>query len=117
MTDLLMIAAVAVFIIDLSGVVQVFKGALGRWLGVTVGSIKPFDCSLCITFWTGLAYLLATHAFSIGGVALVCAAALLTKPLNSLEGFVVYALMAFIAKLNEITDKIFLPRNDKENFD
>ena len=25
----------------------------------------PFDCSLCMTFWTGLFYLILTHSFTI----------------------------------------------------
>lgn len=31
----------------------------------------PFDCSLCMTFWSGLAYLLITNSFTIPYMAIL----------------------------------------------
>lgn len=70
MLELLLIAVICVIIIDISGVIESIKSGIKRLL--TNGrmsdpnySLKPLDCSFCITFWTGLVYLLCTHSFSL----------------------------------------------------
>ena len=70
MLDLFLISIIVVIIIDLSGAADSFKSFLKRKL--TKGrmsspdySLKPFDCSFCMTWWTGLAYLCITHTLSL----------------------------------------------------
>lgn len=70
MIDLLLIAVVIVCIVDISGFTQSWKSSLKRLL--TGGrmsdpnySLKPFDCSFCLTFWSGVVYMLITHSFSL----------------------------------------------------
>lgn len=55
--DLLLIAVVVCFVVDISGALRNFK--------------KPFSCSLCMTWWTGLIYLLVTGNFNLLGIAWV----------------------------------------------
>ncbi len=69
--NLLLLAVVVVFIVDISGIVDTIKGALSRWLHVKVGRIRPFDCSLCMVWWCGLVYLVIAHRFTLGPVAFV----------------------------------------------
>lgn len=69
--NILLLAVIVVFIVDVSGIVDAMKEALGRWLHVRVGRLKPFDCSLCMVWWCGLAYLLIVGRFSLGPVAFV----------------------------------------------
>lgn len=81
MLELFLISIIVVVIIDLSGAVDSFKSFLKRLL--TKGrmsdpnySLKPLDCSFCITFWTGLAYLFVTHTITLWMVTwllLLCA--------------------------------------------
>lgn len=70
MLDLFLIAVIVVCIVDISGFTDSWKSGLKRLL--TKGrlsnpnySLKPFDCSTCLNFWTGLVYLLVTHNFSL----------------------------------------------------
>lgn len=70
MIDIIWIAITWVVILDISGFMDSLKSGLKRL--VTRGrmadpnySLKPFDCSFCMTFWTGLVYLLVTHSFSL----------------------------------------------------
>lgn len=70
MLDLFLIGVICVIIIDLSGVIFSIKSGIKRLL--TKGrmsdpnySLKPIDCSFCMTWWTGLVYLLVTHSISI----------------------------------------------------
>ena len=44
--DILLLAAIIVFIVDLSGFTQSWKKWLGKWLGVQIGDVPPFDCRL-----------------------------------------------------------------------
>lgn len=74
--DLICIQWLVVFIVDLSGIVDTFKSVLARFL--TQGAVdtsnyrlKPFDCSLCSTFWCCLIYLIITGTFSIPLLAFV----------------------------------------------
>lgn len=75
--DLLMIQWIVVFIIDISGAIDALKSTIARVIskGKFHSSnycLKPLDCSLCMTFWSGLIYMLITSAFSFGHVAYLC---------------------------------------------
>lgn len=59
--NLLLIAICVVIIVDISGFIDSVKHGLKRWLGIRGEiTLKPFDCSLCLTHWVGLIYLLFT---------------------------------------------------------
>lgn len=80
--NILLIAAIWVFLLDLSGAWQSMTTHITEWL--TNGRIrkpielKPFSCSLCMTFWTGLLYILIAGRFTVPTVAYVCLIAYLT---------------------------------------
>lgn len=70
MLDLFLIAVIVVIIIDISGVTLSIKSGIKRLL--TKGmmsdpnySLKPIDCSFCMTFWTGLLWLVVTHTLTL----------------------------------------------------
>ena len=55
--DLLMVAVITIYIVDLSGFTQSWRGLLARTLHIKeMRPIKPFDCSLCMTWWMCLIY-------------------------------------------------------------
>lgn len=70
MLELFLISVICVIIIDLSGVIESIKSGIKRLL--TKGmmsdpnySLKPIDCSFCMTWWTGLVYIFVTNTFSL----------------------------------------------------
>lgn len=70
MLDLFLISVIVVIIIDISGFTWAWKSALKKW--ITRGamsdpnySLKPFDCSFCMTWWSGLIYMICIHSFSL----------------------------------------------------
>lgn len=74
--SLLLIQVIVVFIVDISGAIESLKSGL-KWL-LTKGKmsssnyiLKPFDCSLCCTWWTCLIYLLCVGKFTIPYIAFV----------------------------------------------
>lgn len=81
MRDLLLIASVCVFIVDISGWTESWKTALAKWAGVRVpGRVRPFDCSLCCTWWACLLWCICTGRVTLLWLA-GCALAAASTPL------------------------------------
>lgn len=102
-TDILLIACCYVFILDVSGAWDELsarvKALLTHGMIKTPFELKPFSCSLCMTFWTGLAYLLVVHRLTIPNAAYVCLVAYLTPRIKDM-------LVVFDGLLAAIFDKI-----------
>ena len=105
--DIMLIAFCWVFMLDVSGFWLTFSATVKGWLtnGLikTPFEFKPFSCSLCMTFWTGIAYLLITGAFSIASFAVVCLAAFLTPTIKD----ALFTIRDLLTKMfNVITDTL-----------
>ncbi len=84
MIDLLIITLILVYILDLSGLIGEMERILQKRLKRKVVIRKPWSCSLCMTFWTGIAYLLATGSFSIPMLGYVCLLSFMTPFFNDM---------------------------------
>ena len=110
--DLLLIACIVTFGIDCTDIMDSVKGALGRWINRKPENItlKPFDCSLCSTWWACLLYCIITHHFNLEGIALSALMAHCAKPLGQLLNWMKYALETavhlFVALLDKIWEKV-----------
>ena len=64
--NLFLISLIWVIILDLSGFMDEFKTLIAKFIHIPVKNIqiKPFECSLCMTWWSGLIYLLIIHEVS-----------------------------------------------------
>lgn len=91
---LFMIALIWVCILDISGFVDEIEKVLGKWLNCKVRIPKPFSCSLCMTWWTSLIYIIITHHFTLGWIAVSIINAVLTPQYNN-----------FLILIKEIVDK------------
>ena len=68
--EMLMVSAVTVYIVDLSGFTDNWRGALSRMLGgVRLRPLPPFDCGQCMSWWACLIYVLCVGKFSLATVA------------------------------------------------
>lgn len=68
-SDLLILATIVVYIVDVSGFTQSWRAGLARWLKVqTLRPLPPFDCGQCAVFWSCLIYTIATGTFSLTAV-------------------------------------------------
>lgn len=95
--DLLMLTTVICFVIDVSGIVDSIESMLSRWRGKPCRLIKPFSCSLCMSFWIGLIYILFN--FSLFNLFL------LTLIVTNAEQ-ITNMLVLFRMLINKIEDKI-----------
>lgn len=84
MINLFILTCIIVFIIDLSGFVdEMVKRLYYKYIKVgdyhtLIPKLKPFTCSLCLSFWVGLFYLLITRQFTILMIGYVCLLAFLS---------------------------------------
>ena len=84
MINLFILTCIIVFIIDLSGFVdEMVKRLYYKYIKVgdyhtLIPKLKPLTCSLCLTFWAGLIYLLITSQFTILMLGYVCLLAFLS---------------------------------------
>lgn len=86
--DLILLTSVTVFVVDLSGFTDTWLSFLSHYKGKRIVELKPFSCSLCMTWWVGLAYLLITGHFTLPFIALVALLSFLTSPIAQLLTFV-----------------------------
>lgn len=106
--DMLFITIICVFIVDISGFTDTWKGWLGRWLGCKVGRVRPFDCGLCSTFWTLTIWLLCTGQFSLAYWAFACVLAALSAQVGQVIGLLRYAVDTLLRLINtQILDKVW----------
>ena len=85
--NLLFIQLICVLIIDISGFIDSLKYGISKIL--TKGKIptadyriKPIDCSLCMTFWTGLIYIICMGQFSLLLLAYILLLSIMTPILK-----------------------------------
>lgn len=84
MINLFILTCIIVFVVDLSGFVdEMVKRLYYKYIKVgdyhtLIPKLKPLTCSLCLTFWAGIIYLLITSQFSILMLGYVCLLAFLS---------------------------------------
>ena len=101
LADLLLVAAIATYVVDVSGFTDSWRTLVARWLKVThLRDLPPFDCGKCATFWAVLLWgLLRCSLPLLPALAYACAASLLSQSFC--------AAMIFISEaINKIFDKI-----------
>lgn len=106
--NLLIISSIVCFIVDISGITDTLRHFLWkRYIGIGNYknlSLKPFDCSLCLTFHAGWIYLLIIGQFTLFNFAFVCLLSLLssniTDVLQLTRDIVTYAVTTIYRWLN-----------------
>ena len=84
--NLLLITIITVNIIDLSGIITHIKNRICKWLNKPQQdfSIKPFDCSYCMSHWIGLFYMIFTQQFSLFAYTILLVLCFLTPVIKDL---------------------------------
>lgn len=102
MIALLYITLIVSFIVDYSGIIDTIKSALGKWLKCRVERLKPFDCSLCMTWWSCLAYIIIAGEFTLRNILLCALCALFADKV----GEVISLVRDMITKIISVIYKI-----------
>ena len=106
LTNIACLALIIVFIVDISGWTETWKGWLRSWLKVSIGRVKPFDCSLCTTWWAGFIYLIIVGKFTLPWLAVVAAAAMLTPVIQDVIRLTIDILQTIINIFVKLCNKI-----------
>jgi hypothetical protein len=103
--DLLLIAAITIYIVDLSGFTESWRAALARWLKAKeLKALKPFDCGQCMTWWVGIIYSLCVGEFSLPILAYIAALAFLSFPIGQMMIFIREGMLSLVNKMMKLYD-------------
>ena len=101
--QLLILAAVVIYIVDVSGFTQSWRDALAHFLHLPDGDhlkpLPPFDCVKCATFWACCIFAACRGEFSLLTLAEAAGLSLLSLPISHLLRFLIEAPTALIDKL------------------
>lgn len=87
--DLILVALVTIYIVDISGFTESWRDALARSLKISkMRPLKPFDCGLCMTWWVCLIYPMFTGDFSLGTIAFAALLSHLSNPIGQVMIFI-----------------------------
>lgn len=88
--EITMLAAAVVYVVDVSGFTQAWRGLLARLLHTDEARLRPlppFDCGTCATWWAVLAWCWITDGVTVGGLFAAAACSLLALPAGELMTF------------------------------
>lgn len=100
-TDIILISLICVFVIDCTDIIPTVKRRIGNLIyhrDVNL-TLKPFDCSLCMSFWCGLFYILLTGSFSLPLLFLVCLSSYFTPIYKEIYDFVTDMMQTLISNI------------------
>lgn len=103
--SLLLLSCVVVYVVDLSGWTPTWLGWLSRFTArfgyPPVKELRPFSCSLCMTWWIGILYAYLRKEFTLPVIAYTAGLSFLTVTIR--EGFIFIreTLTSAIAKVNK----------------
>ena len=81
--DMLLVALVTIYIVDISGFTESWRDALARMLHISrLRPLPPFDCGKCMTWWVCLIYPVCTGDISLGTVAFAALLSHLSIPIG-----------------------------------
>lgn len=105
---ILKITLIVVFIVDHSGIVWSVKTGLGKYLRLDPEHItlKPFECSLCMTWWVGLVALLIAGEFTLNGMLIVAGFSLMSSTISTAIAVVRDFVQTILASIDKLIGKI-----------
>jgi hypothetical protein len=81
MTNEILAALVAVYIVDVSGFTESWRNGLARLLRINrLRPLPPFDCGTCMAFWAAIGCSIVQGDFSLEAVAVAAVCSLLALP-------------------------------------
>ena len=87
--ELLLVALVTIYVVDISGFTESWRDALARMLKISaLRPLKPFDCGKCMTWWVCLIYALCTGHFSLWTIAFSALLSHLSIPIGGVLIFI-----------------------------
>lgn len=107
--QLLLLSAIVVFIVDCSGftdtILHLASKFTARYGLPPVRSLRPFTCSLCMVWWSGIIYALVVGQFNLPVIAFVALLSHLSKTINYFFIFIRESLSMLIGRLIDLCNR------------
>lgn len=100
--DLILVAVVTIYIVDLSGFTDTWLKVLSHYTGRKITELKPFSCSLCMVWWVGIAFLLVSRKWSLPMLVVVSMLSFLSVPIGQFLLFVRQAILKLVNILMDL---------------
>ena len=100
--DLLMVAVITIYIVDLSGFTETLLKVISVYKGRKITELKPFSCSVCMVWWVCLIYAVIVGNLTIPVVALIALLSLLSVPCGQLLILIREAFLKVITKIMDL---------------
>lgn len=100
--DLILVALVTIYIVDLSGFTETWLNILSNYRGRKITGLKPFSCSQCMVWWVCLIFSLVTGECSIPVVAFIALLSFLSLPLGQLLMLIREVFLKVINKIMNV---------------
>ena len=100
--ELLMVAVITIYIVDLSGFTETLLKVISAYKGRKITELKPFTCSLCMVWWVCLIFLLVTGNLTLPMVAFSALLSFLSVPCGQLLMLIRELLLKVINKLMDL---------------
>lgn len=98
--ELLLAALVTIYVVDISGFTDSWRGLVAELLGVkALKPLPPFDCGKCMAWWVCIIASLVSGHFTWGTIAFSALMSLLSVPLGQAMIFIREGLNLLIGKL------------------
>lgn len=101
-TDLILVALVTIYIVDLSGFTDAWLRVLSNYYHRKISELKPFSCSLCMVWWVCLAFLLMSAKLTLPMVAFSALLSMMSVPIGQLLILIREAINSIINKLMDL---------------
>ena len=99
-THLFLVALVTIYIVDISGFTESWRGFIMNRLHISrMKDLPPFDCGKCMTWWVCLIYALCAGKFNLGTVAF---SALLSHLSNPIQQALIFIREWITCKINKL---------------
>ena len=100
--DLILVALVTIYIVDLSGFTETWLSILSHYKNRKITELKPFSCSLCMVWWVCLIYAAIVGNLTIPVVALIAFLSLISVPCGQLLLLIREVFLKVINKLMDL---------------
>ena len=105
-TQLLLVAAITTYIVELSGFTAAWRNAVAKALGVPrLKPLPPFDCGKCMTWWACLLWTwLVCHDITLQTVAFCALLSFASPYAGTILGAALEAVRNIFNRLADATD-------------
>ena len=97
--ELILVALVTIYVVDLSGFTDTWLKFLSAYKGRKITELKPFSCSLCMVWWVCLIYLVTTSQLTLSLVAFTALLSFLSIPMGQILVMLREVILHIINKL------------------